>query len=60
MIVIWNIYSGNEKILQSLLTKKPPLVLNDPIAQSLIGKLAVVNITGNATHVRTAKNTFKM
>ena len=36
------------------------MLLNEPIAQSLIGKLAVVNIIGNATHVRTAKTTFKM
>ena len=36
------------------------MLLNEPIAQSLIGKLEFVNITGNATHVRTAKTTFKM
>ena len=35
-------------------------LLNEYIAESLIGKLAVVNISGNATHVRTAKTTFKM
>ena len=34
--------------------------MNESKTLSLIGKLAVVNIYGNATHVRTAKTTFKM